>query len=44
MSRFNRPKGGCGILIKHGIRKSAAIACKPFGEQRATKKAIVLGS
>ena len=43
MSRFNRPKGGCSILIKDGIRKfvvsTVVIVCKPFSEQRATEKA-----
>ena len=38
-----QPQGGCGILMKHGIRKfivsTVAIVCKPFGEQRVTKKA-----
>ena len=42
LSRFYHPQGGCGILIKHGIRKfivsTDAIVSKPFREQRVTKK------
>ena len=42
LSRFYRPRGGCRILIKHGIRKfivsTVAIVCKPFREQRVEKK------
>ena len=42
LSRFYRPRGGCRILMKHGIRRfivsTVAIVCKPFSEQRVAKK------
>ena len=42
LSRFYWPRGGCRILMKHGIRKfivsTVAIVCKLFNEQRVAKK------